>query len=116
MLKALWLNDEPETSCPALPSATNYTSHVQLPPFPSPFLPTHHPDPSPKLSRPTFCQQHETDLGRRAGLPGRLAICYKTALISHLDPLSTHLPEPASQSTMEPREFESTSRFEKRQK
>jgi hypothetical protein len=53
--------------------------HVNLPPMvtasslPSPPLhsafpcqhpPTRHPDRGPKRSRPTFCQQHETNLGR----------------------------------------------------
>ena len=70
--------------------------------FPSP-LPTHRPNPSPKLSLPTFCQQHETGLGRTvallAGWPSATRPrSIRTSILSSES--STHTPEPASQSTM----------------
>jgi hypothetical protein len=70
---------------------------AQLPP------PTHHPDPGPKRSRPTFCQQHETDLGRAvaclADWPSVIRPrSIRTSILSSKS--STHPPEPVSELTM----------------
>jgi hypothetical protein len=80
---------------------------AQLPPSPDAFPcqhpPTHHPNPGPKRSRPTFCQQHETDLGRAvaclADWPSAIRPrSIRTSILSSES--STHPPEPVSELTM----------------
>src|SRR5277367_4758720 len=77
--------------------------HGLLPlPSPPPFL-ANHPDPGPKRSRPTFRQQHETDLGRAvACLAGWPSVTRPRSIHTSILPSesSTYQPEPVSQSTM----------------
>ena len=79
---------------------------AQLPPSPDAFPCQHpptHPDPGPKRSRPTFCQQHETDLGRAvaclADWPSAIRPrSIRTSILSSKS--STHPPEPVSELAM----------------
>jgi hypothetical protein len=71
--------------------------------FPCQHPPTHHPDPGPKRSRPTFCQQHETYLGRAVACladwpSAKRPRSIRTSILSSES--STHPPEPVSELTM----------------